>query len=95
MTNNWQTDPRVRAMDPEKIRFLKDFAQQTAKTPKNQLMSLFLSLTLQAKEKNIRFSDDETELLTQILLPHVSTADQKKLDLLRKLSENLAQKTAR
>lgn len=95
MTNDWQKDPRVLAMDPKKIRFLTDFADRAAKAPKAQLMHLFLSLTFEAKQKGILFSDEETELLTQLLLPHMTPKDREKLDLFRSLSKTLAQKTAR
>lgn len=90
MNEAWRQDPRVKTMKPEKIQFLSDLTAQIEKTPKNQLMQKFLSLTLEANQRGISFSDQETDLLVSILVPHMNPADRGKIDTLRMLSRKLA-----
>ena len=54
---NWKDDPRLRTMNPEKVAFLDRLACEIQKTPKDQLMNRFLSLTLEAKEAGMVFTD--------------------------------------
>lgn len=90
MNEAWRQDPRVKNMKPEKIQFLSDLTAQIEKTPKNQLMQKFLSLTLEANQRGISFSDQETDLLVSILSTHMNPADRGKIDTLRMLSRKLA-----
>lgn len=92
MNDAWKQDPRVRAMHPEKIQFLTDMTAQFERVPKNQLPSRFLSIMMEANQKGISFTDQETDLLAGILSNYMSPADRGKLDTLRLLSRKLAQK---
>ncbi len=90
MNHNWKDDPRIRAMNPEKIQFLAELTEQLRKTPQKQMMNRFLSLTLEAQKRGISFSGQETDLLTGILIDYMPPADREKLDLFRMLSKKLA-----
>lgn len=90
MNESWKQDPRVKTMNPEKVKFLTDLTNQIQSAPKNQLMQKFLTLTMEANKRGISFSDDETDLLVSILSNHMSPADRGKLDTLRMLSRKLA-----
>ena len=90
MNDAWKQDPRLKSMNPEKIKFLTDFTEQLNRTPKDQMMARFLSLSTEASQKNISFTDQETKLLTEILLTHMNPADKGKMDMLRTLSQKLA-----
>ncbi len=91
MTTNagWKNDPRIQAMNPEKIRFLDEFVGQIQRTPRPQLMNRFLSINMEAQKRGISFSSQETELLTDILLDYMSPEDKGRLDLLRMLSRKI------
>lgn len=90
MNNDWQNDPRLKNMAPEKVRFLIDFADQLNNAPKDQVLSRFLTLTAEAGNKNISFSEEETGLLTDILTGYLSPADRNRLDMFRMLSQKNA-----
>ena len=90
MNNDWQKDPRLKTMAPEKIQFLIDFSQQLNNAPKDQVLPRFLSLTAEAGNKNISFSGEETGLLTYILTGYLSPADRSRLDMFRMLSQKTA-----
>ena len=87
MNRDWQKDPRLKSMAPEKIQFLADFADQLNSTPKDQILPRFLSLTAEIGSKNISFSPEETGLLTDILTGYLSPADKSRLDMFRMLSQ--------
>lgn len=87
---DWKHDPRLRSMNPEKIAFLDRLTKEIQKTPKDQLMKRFLSLTLEAKEAGMVFSDQETDLMAGILVGYMSPADRGKLNLFRMMSKKLA-----
>lgn len=92
MNNNWKLDPRVKAMQPEKIKFLTDLTEQITKTPQTQILPRFLTLTMEANKRGISFSDQETDLLVKILTQDMAPQDRGKLDTLRTLSEKLSKR---
>ena len=63
MEYSWKSDPRLKDMDPKKLEYLTEFSETVKKTPKNQLLSIFVTLNADAAQKGIHFSDQETELL--------------------------------
>ena len=92
MNETWKNDPRVKAMHPDKIQFLSDLTEQIEKTPKNQLLPKFLSITMLANQSGSSFNDQETDLLVSILSGYMNPADRGKLDTLKMLSRKLASK---
>ena len=92
MDFNWKEDPRLSGMNPRKLDYLKEFAEKVQNTPKNQIMSVFLSLNLDAGKKGIQFNDSETDLLVSILTADMSPAEKKKLTTLKLLASRLSQK---
>lgn len=87
---DWKKDPRIQSMDSKKIEFLSEFTSQIQNTPKNQLLNKFLSLNAEASQKGISFSDQETALMTEILMNYMNPNDRGKINLLRTLSQKLA-----
>lgn len=90
MNDAWKQDPRLKSMNPEKLKFLTDFAEQLSTTPKDQVLARFITLSTEARNRNITFSDQETKLLTDILIGHLSSADKGRLDMFRTLSQKMA-----
>lgn len=90
METNWNQDARAQGMDPEKLKILNDFAEKVKNTPKSQLMQTFMALNMEIKQKNIRFSDKETDILVSILTKNMSEAERRKVDTLKMLSKKLA-----
>ena len=80
MNEDWKKDPRI----------LSRLTAEIQNTPKNQLLNKFLSLSLEASQNGISFSNQETDLMTGILMNYMNPADKGKLNLLRTLSQKLA-----
>ncbi len=89
MNNDWKQDPRLKSMNPEKIKFLTDFVEQLNGAPKDQALARFIAMSTQASQKNISFSDQETNLLTDILLSHMNSSDKSRLDMFRALTQKM------
>ena len=83
MDNNWKQDPRLMAMDPEKVSLLMEFAEKTAHTDQSQLMPHFLHICQEANAKGLQFTNSETALLVDILSCHMPEKDRKKLPFLK------------
>ena len=90
MNEAWKQDPRLKSMKPEKVKFLTDFAEQLSNTPNDQVLARFIALSAEARSRNITFSDQETKLLTDILISHLSSADKGRFDMFRTLSQKMA-----
>ena len=88
--DDWKKDPRLRMMNPEKVRLLEHFADRIKHTEKNQMLEAFMAMNLEAKQRGLQFNDKETELITGILTSEMAPADKKKLDMLNMLSKKLA-----
>ena len=82
MDNNWKQDPRLMAMDPEKVSLLMEFAEKTAHTDQSQLMPHFLHICQEA--------NSETALLVDILSCHMPEKDRKKLPFLKLAAGKIA-----
>lgn len=89
MNQNWKQDPRIKNMDSKKLQHLTELADKIGKTPQNQLLPTFATMSMEAKSKGIQFTDQETDLLVSILSTNMSAADKKKLDTLKMLSKRL------
>ena len=87
-------------MTMTKNRYLRDLRQKAENTyrlnqgiqntPKNRLLNQCMLLTVEANRRGINFSDQETDLLTDILVNYMNPADRGRLDLFRMMSKKLA-----
>lgn len=90
MEQSWKNDPRLKTMEPRKLDLLILFSNRLAKTPKGQLLGEFVNLNIEAQNKGLQFTDQETALITEILTESLPDSDRKKLDPLRLLSKKLS-----
>ena len=93
MNDDWKQDPRLKSMNPEKIQLLVDFTEQLNKTPKEQMLTKLITLSAEANSRNLSFTNQETSLLTEILINYVNPAERSRLDMLRMLSQKLASRS--
>ncbi len=89
MNDSWKQDPRLQSMNPEKIKFLADFAEQLNGTPKDQVLAGFIAMSAEASRKNITFSNQETNLITDILLSHMSASDRNRANMFRAFTQKM------
>ncbi len=87
---NWESDPRIRQLNPEKIAYLNEFAQRISMLPPGQILPSILAMQLDANRKHIRFSDEETECILSVLSEGMSPDEKKRLETLRALARKMA-----
>ena len=90
MNQSWKNDPRLKDMDPRKLDLLSSFATRIAQMPKNQLLSAFADLNLEAQKAGLTFTDQETQLIASILTGRLSPGEKRRLDTLRLHSKRLS-----
>ena len=92
MDNSWKNDPRLKAMDKEKLDLLTRFADQVSQSEREQLPQALMAIHSEARKQGIRFNDTETALLVNILSAHMAPQERKKIDLLKMLSKKIVGK---
>ena len=90
MDHNWKLDPRLKAMDPEKVTLLTEFAEKISHTDQSHFMNSFLQVCQEANKKGLHFTDSETALLVEILSCHMPEKDRKKLQFLKLAAGKIA-----
>ena len=92
--HNWKQDPRLIHMNPEKLQYIESFADKIRKTPKTQLIPLFLSIQNESQKHNMSFTDEETDLLVDILTADMNAAEKQKLEMLKFFAKKLAARSS-
>lgn len=90
MNEDWRKDPKLAKMSPEKLEFLNTYAERLSGTPKDRMMNTFLSIQNEAMQKKIRFDEDETELMMQILGSNMTPEEKKRMETFTTLAKKLA-----
>lgn len=88
--HDWKQDPRLRMMNPEKLKCLTEFADRIRSLPKEQVLPAFTALQLETARKGLAFSDQETELLVSVLSANMTPTERKRLETLRILAKKMA-----
>ncbi len=77
----FQNDPKLKNMDPKKLEFLMNFANnQSPSGDAKDMASVLMSAASTAKNNGVEFSPDETDLMVEMLKQNMSPAEQKKAD---------------
>ena len=77
---------------PEKADFIRSMAKEASTKNKNELFSFLLNINQQISNKQMDFSDEETDFLVRQLTSGLSSRDKKKVELLRQLSRMLSKR---
>lgn len=80
MNDSWKNDPRIKNMNPEKLDYLTKLVSQIEHTPKSQLLSAFMNISLEAKRSGIQFTNEETSLLASIITDNMSPEEKKRAE---------------
>ncbi len=83
-----ENNPLLKSMAPEKLQFLLNFAGSQKPTDMKDMMPFLLATMNSAKNKNIQFTEPETELLISILKQNMSPEEAAKADKMIQLMKN-------
>ena len=84
---NWKQDPRLRSMDPDKIKQMEQLAVQARNTPQDKLLPLLMSL--RGSNGSPHFSASEMDTLFSILTDQMPPAQKRQAEMLRMLSQQM------
>ena len=90
MSQTWNSDPRLRRMDPRKLQLLDQFSAQLSNAPSSQKLPLFLELNRKLSASGLAFSPEARSLLFTILTENMSPGEQKQAELIRDLAARLS-----
>ena len=90
MNQTWNSDPRLRRMDPRKLQLLDQFSAQLSNAPSSQKLPLFLELNRKLSAAGLAFSPEERSLLFTILTENISPGERKQAELIRDLAARLS-----
>ncbi len=92
--DNWKQDPRLKQMNPQKLQYITDYAERISHLSKDQILPAFMNMQMDAARNNIRFSDQETDLLVSVMSSGMSPEEKKRLETLRFLAKKLAARSS-
>jgi len=95
MNTNWKQDPRLKNMNPQKLSMLTEFAKRAESAPKDQLFPTLMSLSAEANQKGIQFSDEETDLLISIISANMDPSERQRVETIRMLSKNMMKRNGK
>ena len=81
MDNSWKQDPRLKAMNKDKLAMLTEFAERIEHSDKSNMMEAFMAINMEARQKG---------LLVNLLSARMPPSEKKKIDLLKMLSKKMA-----
>lgn len=84
---NWKQDPRLRSMDPDKLKQMEQLADQARNTPQDKLLPLLMSL--RGSNGSPQFSVSEMDTLFSILTDGMNPAQKRQAEMLRMLSQQM------
>lgn len=80
---NWLNHPSLQKMEPEKKQIMIDFIKETQNLPLNKAIMNISAMEARLKAKNLSFTDEDTQLVTSILLPNMSPQQRTQFEALK------------
>ena len=80
-------DERLNSIPKEKIETLKKIVENSEGIPGTELIAYFLKQTAIANKNGITFSDEETDIIIDVLKSKMTREQIRKVDLIKRLSK--------
>ncbi|MBQ9766328.1 MAG: hypothetical protein IJW18_09030 [Lachnospiraceae bacterium] len=90
--NILKNDPRFANIDTDKFEILKEILAHTEGKSAKEVMPYFLAASKKAEEKGVTFSNQETDLILEILTKDMTPAEKSRIDYMRKLAAMVLKK---
>ena len=91
-TNSLKNDPRLKDIDNQKFDLLNDILLNASGKSKNELLPYFLTASKKAESQGMTFSNQETDIIFEILTKDMSEAEKSRINYMRKLATMFANK---
>lgn len=85
MDPNWLNRPELAKLDPVKKQFLTELMEESQKTPQKSMPALYMKAIGKMNALRLKFSPEESSLLSEILESQMSADDRKRFDAVKKM----------
>ncbi|MBE5927504.1 MAG: hypothetical protein E7270_11170 [Lachnospiraceae bacterium] len=85
-SDDWKNDKRLNNISPEKLDALTNIILSAKGLSNEAIIPFFIKQTSEASSKGIYFSDNETELIIDVLKTNMSPEQIKKIDMIKKMA---------
>ena len=90
--HSWQDDPKLKNIHPDKLQFLmQQMSEANGKDPQS-LLPFLMGLSSSSGQGGMDFSDNETDLILQVLSQRMTPEERSRIDMIRNLSRMIARK---
>lgn len=90
--DNWMNDPVLSGISNEKLKILTDIVENTGEMDAKQMIPYFIKASNEATKQGASFTDDETNLILNVLKSKMSPKEQQRVETVRKLANMMVKK---
>lgn len=85
MDQSFLNRPELSGLDPVKKKFLAELVEEAQKTPQKNMPTLYMKAISKMNALRLKFSPEESALLSEILEAQMSKEDRKRFDAVKKM----------
>ncbi len=83
--NSWSDNPRLKNIDPRKLSILMDLVNDADGKPMDKLVPLLMNTQKKLQKQNLNFSQDETDLMLEILTKNMNAKEKTQFEMIKKM----------
>ena len=88
----WQNDPSLKNMDLKKLAFLTELVSQSGGKSADTLLPFLISANQNANSMGLQFTNNETDLILNVLKSRMSPEEQARIEMFRKMADMLGKR---
>ena len=88
---NLSDNPNLKQIDEKKLILIESLVAQAQQKPE-EILPFFLAVNSKAAQMGISFNDTETDMILNALKPKMSSADIRKIDMIRNFTKMMSEK---
>lgn len=85
---SWMNHPAIKNIDPRKLAFITQFVNETEGKPVEKALPVLMATNAKMKAMGLTFTQQESDLMTDILTRDLSEADKKKIEMVKMMMAN-------
>lgn len=85
MDQNWLNRPELQNLDPVKKQFLTELMEESQKTTQKNMPALYMKAISKMNALRLKFSPEESAILSEILESQMSKEDRRRFDAVKKM----------
>lgn len=91
---SWINNPAIKNIDAKKLAVLIELINEAEGKPLDKSLPILMKANTKLKSMNLSFSNDETNLILEVLTKDMSQADKQKFTSMKSMMENVLHKNA-